>query len=181
MVFPGILALIMAAVLPACGTEVKVSSAAGKPIGAGAVKKFVAMVLEEGAAESLPPALRAAYELPDGLDGRVLQVFPEDAADGLLHAFNALVEDSDPAVVRRLILLTRKQPPDGRKTEFHAFICTPDGALLKVVRSAWSYDAEGQVVGKSGAHKLLDISAPATRERFRRELNFWIRGRYRKK
>lgn len=186
MILPAFLVLIFSLGAPARAAEpikpeVKASSAAGNSSSAAAVNKFVAMVLEEGMSESFPPALSAAYQLPEGLDGRILQVFPEDAADGLLHAFNALVEDAEPTVVRRLILLTRKQPPDGKTTEFYAFICSPDGTLLKAVRSAWRNDSGGEAMETPGAHKLLDLAAPATRARFRRELDFWIKGRYRKK
>ena len=161
--------------------EVKASTAAAKPGAVPGMKKFVAHVLEEGMSESLPSALVAAYELPEGLDGRILQVTPQETTDGLLHAFNALVLEEEPSKVQRLILLARKQAGDGRNTEFHAFICAPDGTLIRVVRSAWKNDPEGQAMGASASHRPLSAASPAVKALFRHELDFWLKGRFRKK
>lgn len=161
--------------------EVKASTAAAKAGPVPGMKKFVAHVLEEGMSESLPSALVAAYELPDGLDGRVLQIPAAETTDDLLHAFNALVLEDEPTKAKNLILLARKQAGDGRNTEFHAFVCAADGTLLKAVRSAWKNDSEGQAVGATASHRPLNISSPEIRARFRHELDFWLKGRYRKK
>jgi len=56
-----------------------------------------------------------------------------------------------------------------------------DGVLQKAFALRGNYDASGRPVRGSGVEEILDGDSPEARERLQYELDFWLKGRHRRK
>ena len=107
---------------------------------------------------------------------RVLPEIPADkTTDGFNHDFYAVIGGG---AIRAVILAAhKKEPPRLRATYFKAEL---SGRLERVAALAGDLDDDGEPVKGTGQLSNLEVDDVDTIKRFRHELDFWLKGAYRK-
>ncbi len=126
----------------------------------------------------------SALEIPEHWECRVKEFFAEEVTDGMDHNANLLVEVSSSTTEqgpRRLVLGTAEMASDRKSGEFHLFVTSLDGELIKALATYGKFDEKGEPVQGSGIDVPQDLKDKEIRSKFKHELEFWLDGKYRKK
>ena len=131
--------------------------------------------------DSLLPA--AAAEPTLGLpkkdfDVKQFEAPKGDCADSKYRLFSVLV-DKDGSKLGNLWFFVRYQWPGNSET--HNFLSTVEGELLKASRVRGKRNQDGNVIEGSGSLVDLDIDSAEVKAKFKKELDFWVKGKGRKK
>lgn len=120
--------------------------------------------------------------LPQGAVGRGGGVIQEKADDYLGHNCEVILDTSGSNSIPKplaVILHTRNSIP-GFATEQYFYRLSPQGKLEKAIAVRGKIDEQDNAVPGSGEATVLDIEGPETKYRFQHELDFWLKGMYRR-
>lgn len=152
------------------------------PVGANppsSLSGFVRKALKTGADRSFPKSLAKLLDLPENI---LLKNFTEpetSAVDNIYRTFQVIIEKSTPTKATALVWCTNYEWPGN--SEAYYFRSTLTGKLEKAVYIYGKDDEKGNAIPGDGGFVIKDINSPEIKERFQKELDFWLQGRYRKK
>ncbi len=118
-----------------------------------------------------------------GLDGsrpeRVLELEAEgDTTDGFDHGFEVVLDSSEMHVDVLLLRVGKMTSP--KHSESYYFNLKPDGAIERATVVSAEY-ADGKVIRGSGHSEQVPKGTRLVKEKLKHELDFWLKGMYRKK
>ncbi|MBI4424722.1 MAG: hypothetical protein HY554_13395 [Elusimicrobia bacterium] len=120
-----------------------------------------------------------------GLDGdpptKSINVETTETGDDMAHDVNLVLKVSSSGIRQPLAfnLVTGHDWP-GHVEHYH-FRVTLDGVLERAVTISGLKDQQGNTISGSGSVAEKDIDSPEIKERFQHEVDFWLKGAYRKK
>jgi hypothetical protein len=127
-----------------------------------------------------PDIVGKLIDIPSNQDVRSLDIPNELTTDNLYHGTSIAVDESaNPPKALKLIFSTTHSWDDN--SEDYHFKTNLNGKLEKVVSIFGKINPAGESVKGSGQVSEKDITSPEIKERFRHELDFWLKGAYRKK
>ena len=122
------------------------------------------------------------FTAPAGAVMKDLSADPEETADGQDHIC-ALTLESKVASAKRLDFILSAAGPGLFKSESDEryFQTDLDGKLVKAIFARVKLDEKGERILASGITEEQDIDSPRIKELFQKEVDFWLKGMYRKK
>jgi len=136
-------------------------------------------VLSSGAVASLDKGRAAFLSIDPGTPERVEELYgDEDASDGFDHGCELFLgrdQKTIEAVVFRVSTMT-----DAEHSQSYYFRLDPQGNLKRTVVTRALYHDDKPVRG-AGRAEIMEKGAPGIEERLQHELDFWLKGMYRKK
>ncbi len=155
------------------------TKAAGKTV---TLNDLMQKVISGGETGQLPGPIADSISVPKGVPYRGVGVYMDQATDGLDHAVRVLIEkSSDSAAVKPLVLVFqtgRKWPGNAEFNWFHASL---DGRLKNASFTHGKRDEQGKIIKGSGGRVEQDINSPEIKDRFKHELDLWLKKSYLKK
>lgn len=121
-----------------------------------------------------------AMGLPSKADG----VPSRQTADGISRQCNLVMEKPTGTSITKpicLVLMAGQRFPGERKREAYYFRVGLDGKLEKSLLNVGKLDESGNTVPGSGELTELNVDAAHVKAMLRRELDFWLKGKLRKK
>jgi hypothetical protein len=113
--------------------------------------------------------------IPEGIPGWTLEVDAKNASDGMTHDFTVFFKDEIPMTV---VFTTIREGK--RKEEHMNLFCDASGKMNKCFRLVGAQDDKGDPVPGSGKSIALDLKDKAATSMLNHELDFWLKGKYRK-
>ena len=127
--------------------------------------------------DTMTAGLSAVLDVPAHSSVLVRDVDSNETTDGAVHGFILVL--STATDITSTIFRTSRMVAS-KESESYYFKTDKAGDLQKVVRTYVAYK-DGKVVRGSGRSEAVDPSSPDGRHRFQHELDFWLKGKYRKK
>lgn len=147
-------------------------------VNAASAKTSLSSLIENTVAEGKVSTLGEAgdkYLNLIGLELKKTEVGRADAEDNLTHAFNV---GSDKQGPKCLVFTTHARTAKG--FTLMGYRATLSGKLEAVLQTLADYDETGKPIPASGKFTMLDPGAKEEKKIFRHELDFWLKGKYRK-
>lgn len=145
---------------------------------APALGRIIKRIMAEGWEIVLPPAkesIRGFAGFPEGAKAYGDDAAADQAADGASRSFVVVMDPSTTTARASGILLRRLKTQESGAQEGHIFRATVIGELKQAVRgsrTARTHDFE---------FMDLNVSTPTVKADFRNEMDFWLKGKGRKK
>ncbi len=109
------------------------------------------------------------------MPSRELVVAADDTEDGMKHMVDLVLKDDKPMC---LVFAAKKTEAD--HFDLHLLRTDLSGHLERAILGIGKYDEQGKPIKGAGIIKPLDIKAKGTKSALRHELDFWLKGMYRK-
>ncbi len=140
--------------------------------------QFIQNMLETGADYSFDAGRSGFLEVPSGAPSKTAE--SDENSDNFTRSsylvLNPSAEKPEPLCV---VFHAGKEDLPNREEAGYYFRLTPGGVLEKAFKSQIKLDEKGEAVLGSGVVTPKDISSVEIKERFKHELNFWLKGMYR--
>jgi hypothetical protein len=145
------------------------------------LRKFKERLLKHGEDYTYKGAVEP-LELKGGTKAKSLEVLSVDTSDGLNHATELVFADP-PAKPEPLCLVMSADREDTlqKQVVFQNFRLNLDGVMEKAFISRIKLDENGNAIRGSAITELQDVNSPEVQKLLQHELNFWLKGMYRKK
>lgn len=184
----GITAWGLALALPAFaqGQEIEAAPPAEIPTPVKVIKELtveglVTQVLEKGWEIIYPAPLAKVAGVPTGARAKELIAQRGSSLDDMGRSVQVILDPAaDPKAPKPLHLFFSAGKKTGNLQETFEFRAGPGGELELALATRLETDEKGRVVRGSGVPPRPDIKAPEVQERFRRELDFWLKGKGRR-
>lgn len=145
--------------------------------------EFVEKLKREGELTQFPAVLKKIMDFPSASTKKTLAAEVHETTDGASRLANIvfdLPDSGDEPVPIGLYWSSRLEV--ARTSESYDYRTTLDGVLKKATRIDGRLDENGKAVRGGGKLTQLDVKSQVVQERFKREvLDFWLRGKGRKK
>lgn len=141
-------------------------------------KSFIESVMTDSEDAVLNPGRARYLGLQAGSLLKRKDIASEESVDGLSRSCEVVLDKSTKKVVAAVFLAA--QPVSDGVREAYCFRLDPTGAL-KTVALTHGLMKDGQAVKGSGKAEEVDVNAPGIRAKLQHELDFWLKGKYRKK
>ena len=127
---------------------------------------------------TVTPGRARFLELPAGSPEKRKEFEVGDSSDGIGHSCEVVL-DKDTGKVMAAVF-TAGTMKDRDHHDAFCFRVTPSGVLEHVALVHVLFK-DGKTVRGAGTAETVDPEAPGIREKFQHELDFWLKGKYRKK
>lgn len=145
------------------------------------LEALVRKILNEGEDDSFGKFIGNFLGVPDGAPIKLKQVAREKSADNRNRSCAVVGQEPAGHGFKPVCLVFLAQSLNGLDGESHYFRVAPDGSLETSFISRMKFDESGKPVRGSGVKTDLDVNAPETKALLQHELDFWLKGKYRKK
>lgn len=144
------------------------------------VKKLALKISKDPEIYSIPSRVAELMGLSDGTRSRALGVELADSSDNMSHGVELLYEvsSSSKMVPFDLMLYTTTRGTQTFTQQY--FRVGLDGRLKKAFKVLGKFDDTGQEVRGSGEVTHFSVDESAARMSFQHELDFWLKGAFRK-
>lgn len=119
--------------------------------------------------------------IPKPAKSYVLEALGEETEDGRSHVFAVVTSTTTLKAVSLCFSVLDMGRPARDDIEFIDYSATPAGALQDARRAVGKLDEAGQVIKNSQVLTSFDIKDSAIKANYQRELDFWLKGKGRKK
>lgn len=136
--------------------------------------------LQDARNNSKPGIITAGFskflDLPAGTPTRYRDVDEDETTDGAAHGFQLIIGTTTQinAVIFRVSRML-----NAVTSESYFLTVDTKGTLQHVARAYVKYDGD-KVIRGSGSSQVLEPTAPPVPEKLQHELDFWLKGMYRK-
>jgi len=141
------------------------------------LQKFISGMLTEARPYILDKQIGVFLGFPEDAPGRTRSLSSQATTDGMGHQ---CVLMTDGLTGHPLALVLVNQIRSGLDSESHYFRLAVDGSLELAFVSWGKYDEAGKPVMGTGQAKMVETNSPEARGILRHELDFWLKGMYRK-
>ncbi len=122
------------------------------------------------------------FSRPAGTTGRGLTIEPTDTTDGRDHASSLALNPTTTPAKRLDFVLSAGGPGLFKNESDEMYFQTDlDGKLIKAIFGRIKVNENGERILGSGTTQEQDIDSPRIKELFQKEVDFWLKGMYRKK
>ena len=153
-----------------------------KKSGGLSLEGLVQRLLGQGKDEPLGKNIGAALGFAAGAPTKTLSVEPPHAADNRARDCMVVLEETpQPGEPKPICLLFLSKKYDSASSDSYWFRLWLDGTLERAFLARIRLDESGKVIRGSGVKTDLDVNDPETKALLQRELDFWLKGKYRHK
>ena len=118
---------------------------------------------------------------PAGAIAKGSEVFSEDTSDAQYHGCGLAFDTSAPPPKRLWFVLSTKTPGLFKNERDDTYFQVDlDGELRKAIFGRIKLDENDNPIPGSGVTEVQDIKSPRIKELFQKEIDFWLKGMYRK-
>ena len=144
------------------------------------LKQLIQRLVADGTDVPVGPNMGKFLGFPNGADSKYEQVEPDDTTDGLQHNVKVVLDRSTEGSEKPvcLIVIGARLGPE---TSSNYFRLTLEGKPALAFRFSGRNDENGRAVRGSGVKTDLDLNDPEVKASLQRELDFWLKGKGRKK
>ena len=122
------------------------------------------------------------FSSPAGSTGKGLTIEPKDTTDGRDHACVLTLVPTESSAKRLDFVLSAAGPGLFKNESDEIYFQTSlDGKLVKAIFGRIKLDESGERILGSGTTEVQDLDAPRIKALFQKEVDFWLKGLYRKK
>lgn len=115
--------------------------------------------------------------LETGSPIRKLSLKSSENADGVSRLCEVVMDAAEKKKV--CLLISAGTMVDPQNAESYVFRLTPAGDLEKVFKVKMAFK-DGKVVRGGGTSEVVSADEPSVKEMLQKELDFWLKGRYKK-
>ncbi|MBI5243791.1 MAG: hypothetical protein HY922_08955 [Elusimicrobia bacterium] len=153
----------------------------GKRAAAMTLEVLVQKLLRAGNAGTMDSKRAKLLDVPAGAPEKAGGFRADEVTDAISHTIE-LVLDPSAAKPKPLcvVLMAAKEDLANLKRETYYFRLTPKGALEKALLIRGRLDEKGEVIAGSGKAEEKDIRSAEIKGKLKHELDFWLKGMYRK-
>lgn len=143
------------------------------------LNRFFAHVISSGKTANLDKGRASFLDLPSGTREKYEDLYAdEDSSDGFDHGCELFMLRGDDRVDQFVLRVSTMADPT--QSDSYYFKLSPDGNLERIVRSKVSYKDDKPIRG-SGKSQVMPLDTPGMTDKLQHELDFWLKGKYRKK
>ena len=139
-------------------------------------------LLKDGEAGAISPGRAKLVGLEPGTTSQALSVGHDEATDEIDHTAELVLDPAAPVPAPyRFLFRGGREEPEKKENWAQYFRADLKGHLEFSVRSHGRLDEQGKPIRGSGVAEPVDIASPEVRKAFQHELDFWLKGKFRKK
>lgn len=143
---------------------------------------LIQKVISGGETGQLPGPIADSISVPKGVPYRGVGVYMDQATDGMDHTVRVLMERlPNSSAVKPLVLVFQTGRKWSRNAEQYWFHASLDGKLENASFTHGKRDEQDKAIKGSGGRVDQDINSPEIKDRFKHELDLWLRKSHLKK